>query len=101
MDADSGKTKRVHFNLLKTASRKNVRDHIGQNAAARDTNEESSKEEVPFIDEVPNLPAVATATVPAGTQNAVTTETAVPNQQAADHLAFQPQATNNAALPDA
>ena len=29
LDADSGKTKRVHFNLLKAAMRKNVRDDIG------------------------------------------------------------------------
>ena len=49
LNADSGKTKRVHFNLLKAAGRKNVRDDIGQNAPARDTNEESSEEEVPFI----------------------------------------------------
>ena len=99
LNADSGKTKRVHFNLLKAASRKNVLDDIGQNAPARDTNEESSEEEVPFIDEVPTLPAVANAAVPAGTQNAVTAETAAPNQPAADHLAFQLQATNNSAVP--
>ena len=49
LNADSGKTKRVHFNLLKSASRKNVRDDIGQNAPTRETNEESSEEEVPFI----------------------------------------------------
>ena len=101
LDADFGKTKRVHFNLLKAASRKNVRDDIGQNEPATDTNEESFEEEVPFIDEVPTLPPVSTAAMPAGTQNGVTAKTAAPNQPAADHLASQPQATNNSAVPDA
>ena len=89
------KTKRVHFNLLKAASRKSVPDNIGQNTLAGDTNEESSEKEVPLIDEVPNLPTVANAAVPAGTHNAVTAETNAQNQQVADSLASQPQATNN------
>ena len=101
MDADSEKTKRVHFNLLKAATRKNVLDDIGQNAPAKDTNRESLEEEVPFIDKVPILPAVANAAVFANTQNAVTAETAVPNQPAANLLASQPQPTNNSAMPDA
>ena len=93
LDADSGKTKRVHFNLLIAATRKHVHDDIGQNAPARDTNEERSDKEVLFIDEVLILPSVANAAVPASTKNAVTAETTAPNQPAADHLAFIPQAT--------
>ena len=58
--------------MLKAASRKTVRYDIGQNAPTRDTNEESSEEEVFFIDKVPTLPAIANATVPANTQNAMT-----------------------------
>ena len=63
---------RVRFNLLKSASRNNVRDYIGQNAPARDTNEESFEEEVLFVDGAPTLTAVTNAAVPAGTKNAVT-----------------------------
>ena len=37
------KTKRVHFNLLKAANRKNVRHDIGQHELVRETNKESSK----------------------------------------------------------
>ena len=77
-----------------------MRDDIGQNAPARDTNEKSSEEEVPFIDEVPTLPVVANAAVSVGTQNAVTAETPAPNQPDADNLTSQPQATNNSAVPD-
>ena len=101
LNADSRKTKRVHFNLLKAASRKTERDDIGQNEPARDTNEESSDEEVPLIDEVLNLPTVANAAVPVGTHNAVTAETTVSNQQVPDSLASHLQATNNSAVPDA
>ena len=51
LNADFGKTNRVHFNLLKAASRnKNVREDIGHDAPAEETGEESSKEEVFFID---------------------------------------------------
>ena len=95
------KTKRVRFNLLKAASRKNLRDNIGQNAPARDTSEESSEETVPFIDKLPNLPAVANAAVPAGMQNAVTVKAAALNQQATDHLATQPQDSDISAVPNA
>ena len=101
LDSNSGKTKRVHFNLLKAASRnKNVREDIGHDAPAEETREESSDEEVPFIDPVPILPAVANAAVPAGTQNVVTAEAAAPNQQATDHLVSQPQAFDNSAVPN-
>ena len=78
-----------------------MRVDIGQNAMARDTNKESSEEEVPFIDELPTLPAVANAAVPAGTQNTATAEAAAPNQQAIDHLATQSQAFDNSAVPNA
>ena len=77
-----------------------MRDDIDQNAPARDTNEESSEKEVPFIDETPTLPAVANAAVPAGTQNAVTPKASAPNQQATDHLATQLQASDNSAVPN-
>ena len=101
LDANSGKTKRVHFNLLKAESRKNVRDDIGQNALAGDTNDKSSEDEVSFIDDVPTLPAVANAAVPPGTQNAVTAEAAAPNHPASDHLATHPQDFDNSAVPNA
>ena len=39
--------------------------------------------------------------MPASTQNAVTADTAAPNQPAANYLASQPQATNNSAVFDA
>ena len=39
--------------------------------------------------------------MPAGTQNVVTVNTAASNLLAADQLAYQPQATNNSAVPDA
>ena len=100
LDAIFGKTKRVHFNLLKAMSRKIVRDHIGQNAPARDTNEDSSEEEVPLIDKVLTLPAVANAAVPAGPQNAVTAEKVAVNQPTIDHFSSQQQATNNSAVTD-
>ena len=95
LNADTGKTKLVYFNLLKAASRKTVRDDIDKSAQAIDTNEESSEEEVPFIDEAPTLPAVANAAVPAGTQNAVTANATT------DHLATQSQAFDNSAMPNA
>ena len=66
-DANFGKTKRVHFNLLKAASRKYVREDIGQNASAGDTNIEISEAEVFFINQGPTLPAVANAAVPSCT----------------------------------
>ena len=69
LDAESGNTKRVHFYLLKAAKRENV---CGAPVGA--TDEESSEEEVPVIDQVPILPAVDNAALPAGTQNAVTAE---------------------------
>ena len=47
-----------------------MRDDIGQNAPARDTNEECSEQEVPFIDEVLTLPVVANAAVPAAVPDA-------------------------------
>ena len=84
-DAESGKTKHVHFNLLKAANRNKASKNLGYNAAARDTEEESSEEEVPFINEIPTLPTVTNSAVPAGTQNAVTAETTEPNQPAVDH----------------
>ena len=74
LDATSGKSKRVHFNVLKVANRKKVR-----RAPVGETDEESSDEEVPLIDEVPNLPTVANAAVPAGTHNAVTAKTTEQN----------------------
>ena len=70
--------------MLKAASRKNVREDIGQNSLTGDTNEKSSEEEIPFIDEVPTLPAVANAGVPAEALNAVNFETAAPNQPESD-----------------
>ena len=95
------KIKRIYFNLLKAANRNKARDNLGHNATAKETKDESSKEEVPFINEVSILPAVANAVVPAGKQNAVTAETTTPNKPAAYHLASQPLATNNSAVPDA
>ena len=86
LDARSGKTKQVHFNVLKAASLENVRETIGYDALTGETEEESS-EEFPFINEVPTLHAVANAAVPAGTQSAVTAEAAALIQQATDHLA--------------
>ena len=38
--------------------------------------------------------------MPTGPQNAVTAETVATNQSPADHLASQPQSTNNSAVPD-
>ena len=106
LNTDSEKTKQVHFNMLKAASLKNVRDDIGQNAPASYTNEESFEEEVSFNDKVPSLPSVANAVVPAGTQNAVTAKAAPPNKQvndhlATDHMATQSQASDNSAVPNA
>ena len=95
LNAESGKTKRVHFNLLKAAKRENVRGaHVGE------TDEESSDEDVPFIDELPTLLAVTNAAVPAGKQNTVNAEAAAPNQQGTDHLATQSQASDNSAVPN-
>ena len=96
LDAEFGKTKRVHFNLLKSAKRENVRG-----APVGEIDKESSKEEVPFINHVPILPAVANAAVAAGTQNAVAAKTIAPNQQAPDHLATQSKASDNSAVPNA
>ena len=101
LDANSGKTKQLHFNLLKAASCKTVAEYIGQNTLAGDTNKESSEEEVPFIDELPTLPAVTNAAVPAGTQNTVTAKAAAPNQHTTDHLATQSQASDNSAVRNA
>ena len=56
-----------------------MRDDKNQNAPAGDTNEESSEETVPFINDVPTLPVVVNAAVLAGTQNVVSAETAAPN----------------------
>ena len=47
LDANSGKTKRVHFNLLKASSRKNMRDDIGQNALATYKNEKALNKKSP------------------------------------------------------
>ena len=66
--AQSGKTKRVHFNLLKAANRNKACEKLCHNAAARKTKEESSEEEVPFINEVPTGPAIANAAVLAKSQ---------------------------------
>ena len=99
-DAQSGKTKRFHFNFPKAANRNKARKTFCHNAAAGETEEESYEEEVPFIDELPTLHAIANAAVPAGTQNAVTAKTAAPNQSAAKHLAFRPQASDNSVVPN-
>ena len=48
----------------------------------------SFEEEVPLIDEVPTLPAVAYAAVTACRQISMTAITAAPNQPAVNHLAF-------------
>ena len=66
-----------------------------------ETNEASSEEEVPFINQVPTLPIVSNAALPSGTQNAVTVETAATNQPAADHLATQPQDSDISAVHNA
>ena len=44
LDANSGKKKQGHFNLLKAASRKKVSDNSSHNTLAKHTNDESSKE---------------------------------------------------------
>ena len=99
--ATSRKPKRVNFNLLKASSRINVRESIGYDVQTGETGEKSSEEEVPLINEILILPAVANAAVHTSTNNSVTAETTAPNQPAAYHLALQPQATNNSAIPDA
>ena len=39
-DVESGKRKRVHFNLLEAANRNIARDNLGHNAAAGETEKE-------------------------------------------------------------
>ena len=60
--------------LIAASRNKNVREDIGHDAPTEETGEESSDEEVPFIDQVPIQPAVVNAAVPAGMQTVVTAE---------------------------
>ena len=76
-------------------------ESISQNTPPGYSNEKSFDEEVPFIDEVPTLPAVATPAVPSDTQYAVTAETVAPNQPAVDIMAIQPQVSDKSAVTNA
>ena len=62
-----------------------------------DINEESLEEEFPLIDEVPTLPGVANAAVPAGKQNAETAKTAGPNHPADNSAVYDAQMQSLAA----
>ena len=72
LNANSKNTNRVHFNLLKAASRKTLRGDISKNEPTGKTNEEISRVHDFVFDEVPTLPAIANAAVHATTQTAVT-----------------------------